>query len=277
MQIILYTVLITETLDFSICGRYSYSQNYNTYDRHIRTHLRFLLDESLVKVSVVIPVYNEARTIEQIIRKVQVVRTDCEKEIIVVDDSSTDGTRGKISELATKYHNIRTIYHNDNKGKGAALYSGFAVASGDVIIIQDADLEYDPQDYPNLLRPILKGETDVVYGSRFLSGPRENHLFWHRAANGFFTWLSNAVNGTKLTDMSTCYKVFKRDILTGLNLKSQRFAFCPEFTAKIARKKIKIIEVPISYKGRSYEDGKKITWIDGVKHIFSIVRFRFFD
>ena len=228
-----------------------------------------------MRVSVIIPAYNEQGTIREIVTRIQAV--GIEKEIILVDDCSTDGTREKISELAAKHSNIRALYHKHNQGKGAALRSGFAVATGDVIVVQDADLEYDPQDYPKLLRPILEGKAEVVYGSRFMGGPVKTRLFWHGMANDFFTRLSNMLNGTDLTDMCTCYKVFKTDVLKGMNLKSKRFTFCPEFTAKVSRKKIPIHEVPISYHSRNYAEGKKINWIDGLRHILSILWYRFFD
>lgn len=230
-----------------------------------------------MKVSVIIPVYNEVKTIEQIVRKVRAVKIDHEKEIIIIDDSSTDGTREKIQELATGWDNVRILCHKCNQGKGAALRTGFAAATGDIIIIQDADLEYDPLDYPKLLNPILDGGAEVVYGSRFLSGPRGVPFTWHMAGNKFLTLLSNALNDIDLTDMETCYKVFKKGVIARLDLKSNRFGFEPEFTAKISRQKFRIYEVPISYRGRTYSEGKKIGWRDGVKAIFSILWFRFFD
>ncbi len=221
------------------------------------------------------PVYNEAATIERIIAKVQAAQID--KEIIIIDDFSKDGSREKIQEIEKTRDNIKAIYHDHNQGKGAALRSGFAIAAGDIIIIQDADLEYDPQDYPELVRPILDGVADVVYGSRFSGRPRRVMFFWNMVGNRFLTLLSNALNDIDLTDMETCYKVFKRDVIAQLELKSNRFGFEPEFTAKIAKKKFRICEVPIRYSGRGYKEGKKITWIDGITAVISILWFRFFD
>ena len=228
-----------------------------------------------MKISVVIPVYNEVSTIREIVARVQAV--DLEKEIIIVDDGSTDSTRELLQEITLSQENIRVIYHDRNQGKGAALRTGFEGATGDIVIVQDADLEYDPREYPILLEPILDGRADVVYGSRFLGGPHRVLFFWHYLGNKFLTLLSNAVTNLNLTDMETCYKVFKREVLAGMNLKSNRFGFEPEFTVKIAKKGFRIYEVPISYSGRTYAEGKKIGWKDGVKAIFAIIWFRFFD
>lgn len=229
-----------------------------------------------MKVSVVIPVYNEVVTIGEIVSRVQAVALD--KEIIIVDDYSTDGTRECLDEIGhSQEKNIRVLYHERNQGKGAALRTGFACVDGDVVIIQDADLEYDPREYPVLLEPIVNGRADVVYGSRFLGGPHRVLYFWHYLGNKFLTLLSNALNNLNLTDMETCYKIFKIEVLDGINLKSNRFGFEPEFTAKIAKKGFRIYETPISYSGRNYAEGKKIGWKDGVKAIFAILWFRFFD
>ena len=228
-----------------------------------------------MKVSVVIPVYNEISTIDEIVRRVQDV--DLERELIIVDDFSTDGTRERLEELAKVQEDVKVIYHDCNQGKGAALRTGFGQVSGDIIIIQDADLEYDPREYSVLLEPIVDGRADVVYGSRFLGGPHRVLYFWHYMGNKFLTLLSNALSNLNLTDMETCYKVFRRDVLDGMTLKSNRFGFEPEFTAKIAQKGCRIYEVPISYSGRTYAEGKKIGWKDGVAAIFAILRFRFFD
>jgi glycosyltransferase involved in cell wall biosynthesis len=228
-----------------------------------------------VKVSVVIPVFNEIDTIEEIVSRVQSVALD--KEIIIVDDYSTDGTRERLKEIVKNQENVKAFYHNCNRGKGAALRTGFDFVSGDVVIIQDADLEYDPREYPELLEPILDGRADVVYGSRFLSGPHRVLLFWHYVGNRFLTLLCNVMTNINLSDMETCYKVFKSEVLKGIVLKSNRFGFEPEFTIKIAKMKFRIYEVPISYSGRTYDQGKKITWKDGLVAIYTILRFCFFD
>lgn len=228
-----------------------------------------------MQISVVIPVYNEVSTIREIVARVQAVALD--KEIIIVDDGSTDGTREQLQEIALSQENARVLYHDRNQGKGAALRTGFEDATGDIVIIQDADLEYDPREYSILLEPILDGRADVVYGSRFLGGPHRVLFFWHYLGNKFLTLLSNALTNLNLTDMETCYKVFKREVLNDIQLKSNRFGFEPEFTAKIAKKGVRIYETPISYSGRTYAEGKKIGWKDGIKAIFAIVWYRFFD
>jgi glycosyltransferase involved in cell wall biosynthesis len=227
-----------------------------------------------MKISVVIPVYNEVSTIQEVLACVQAVPMD--KEIIIVDDGSTDGTREWLQDI-DQSKNVTVLYNDRNQGKGAALRRGFAWATGDVVIIQDADLEYDPREYPTLLEPIVDGRADVVYGSRFLAGPHRVLLFWHYVGNKFLTLLSNALSNVNLTDMETCYKAFRRQILKdGITLKSNRFGFEPEFTMKVAKKGLRIYEVPISYNGRSYAEGKKITWKDGLVAIFVILRYRFF-
>lgn len=228
-----------------------------------------------MKISVVIPVYNEIDTIEEILSRVNLA--SIEKEIIVVDDFSTDGTRERIKGIVQDKESIKAFYHDRNKGKGAALRTGFEHVTGDIVIIQDADLEYDPNEYPSLLGPILDGRADVVYGSRFLGGPHRVLFFWHYVGNKLLTFLSNALTNLNLTDMETCYKVFKRQILKDINLKSNRFGFEPEFTAKVAKKRLRIYEVPISYSGRTYPEGKKITWKDGIVAFFLIWWYRFFD
>lgn len=222
-----------------------------------------------------IPVYNEVQTIKEIVARVQAV--ELEKEIIIVDDYSTDGTREHLREVNQVHENLKVLYHDHNQGKGAALRTGFQAITGDVVIIQDADLEYDPREYPHLLAPIVDGRADVVYGSRFLGGPHRVLFFWHYVGNKFLTLISNMFTNLNLTDMETCYKVFKREILNEITVKSNRFGFEPEFTAKIARKGFRIYETSISYSGRTYAEGKKIGWKDGIKAIFAILWFRFFD
>lgn len=228
------------------------------------------------KLSVVIPVFNEVETIEEIIRRVQASETGLEKQIIVVDDYSLDGTRAVLEKI--KDPNVKIFYHEKNMGKGAALQTGFAGAEGDIVLVQDADLEYDPREYPRLLAPILDGRADVVYGSRFLGGgPHRVLLFWHYLGNRILTTFSNMLSNLDLTDMETCYKVFKKDVLDRIKLKSKRFGFEPEVTVKCAKLKCRIYEVPISYYGRDYSEGKKIGWKDGVAAIFHLLRYRFFD
>lgn len=226
-----------------------------------------------MKVSVVIPVYNERDTIESLLARVREV--PIEKEIVLVDDFSTDGTRDKLKGLENSHADLSIHYHDVNRGKGAALRTGFSKATGDVIIIQDADLEYDPYEYPVLLQPIVEGKADVVYGSRFLGGPHRVLFFWHSIGNRFLTLFSNAMTDLNLTDMETCYKVFKREVLEGITLTADRFGFEPEFTAKVARKGCRVFEVPISYNGRTYAEGKKINWKDGFSALYYIVRSRF--
>lgn len=224
-------------------------------------------------VSVIIPVYNEANTIAEVVSRVRAVEID--KEIIVVDDCSTDGTRDRLKELLQLHDNVRVLYHERNQGKGAALRTGFADAAGDVIIIQDADLELTPEEYPRLLEPLQAGKTDVVYGSRFLDSSRKYPLTLSIMANKFLTFLTNVVTGLRITDMETCYKIFRRPVLDHITLKSDRFGFEPEFTVKIARKGYGIYEVPVTYEPRT--EGKKINWADGVKAVFIILWFRLFD
>jgi glycosyltransferase involved in cell wall biosynthesis len=228
-----------------------------------------------MKISVIIPVYNEEATISEIIARVGAI--DLEKEIIIVDDGSTDGTPQQLKEIAGKFDNVKVLAHGKNLGKGAALRTGFAAATGDIMIIQDADLEYDPREYEALLVPVLDGRADVVYGSRFLSGPHRVLFFWHYLGNKFLTLLCDAFSNLNLTDMETCYKVFKKEVLDEIQLKSNRFGFEPEFTMKIAKKGFRVYEVPISYSGRTYEEGKKISWQDGLAAIVTILWYRFFD
>ncbi len=225
------------------------------------------------KLSIVIPAYNEKDTIDEIVRRVQNV--EFEKEIIIVDDYSNDGTRDKIRKISGS--NIKKLFHDKNKGKGAALRTGFQHVSGDIVIIQDADLEYNPNEYSNLIGPILDGRADVVYGSRFLGGPHRVSFFWHYVGNKILTTLSNMMTNLILTDMETCYKVFKTEMLKDINIRSNRFGFEPEITAKLARKKCIIYELPISYSGRAYDEGKKIGWKDGIVALYCIARFRLFD
>ena len=226
-----------------------------------------------MKLSVVIPVYNEIGTIEEILKRVGSVPQDI--EIIVVDDGSTDGTTKWLKERAGD--DVKVIFHQKNKGKGAALRTGFELVTGDIVIIQDADLEYDPREYGRLIEPILDGRADVVYGSRFTGGPQRVLFFWHYVGNRFLTLLSDMLTNLNLSDMETCYKVFRADLLKEITIKSNRFGFEPEITARFARLKCRIYEVPISYSGRTYEDGKKITWRDGLVALFHIIRFKFFD
>lgn len=238
------------------------------------------------KLSIVIPVYNEINTIYEILRQVSDVEIGLEKEIILIDDCSTDGTREVLEKIGNKEkealslipskgsRSIKVVFHQQNTGKGGALRTGFGHVTGDITIVQDADLEYDPHDYPRLIKPILDDDADVVYGSRFLGRKRpEGILFSSFVANKFLTFISNILTGLSLTDMETCYKVMKSHILKEIELTSDRFGIEPEITAKLAKKGVKIIELPISYFGRDHTTGKKINWKDGVSAIYHILRF----
>ncbi len=226
--------------------------------------------EGRVRVSVVVPVYDEVDTVERLIRAVRAL--PFRLELLVIDDGSTDGTRPLLLELEKEGLIERLILHERNRGKGAALRSGFRECTGDIVVVQDADLEYDPAEIPNLLAPILQGWADAVYGSRFLGGPHRVHLFWHYVGNRFLTLLSNVFTDLNLTDMETCYKVIRGDLLETLPLTRDRFGIEPEITARLAQAGARIYEVPISYRGRSYEEGKKIGWRDGVAAIWHILR-----
>jgi glycosyltransferase involved in cell wall biosynthesis len=226
-----------------------------------------------VTLSVVMPVYNEARTIIAVIEHVLKAPVDLPREIIVVDDASTDGTSDLLQGLPPG--EIRLLRHDVNRGKGAAIRTGVAQATGDIVLIQDADLEYDPRDYPLLLEPILEDQADVVFGNRFHGGPHRVLYFWHYAANRFLTLLTNVLTGLNVTDMEVGFKVFRRDVLRRITLESDRFGFEPEVTVKVARLGCRVYEVPVRYYGRTYAEGKKITWRDGVAALFHILRYRF--
>ncbi len=227
-----------------------------------------------MNLSIIIPIYNESRTLSTILE--HVLSTGRATEIILVDDGSTDGTRALLAERDGK-QGIRVILHEKNQGKGAAVRTGIAAATGDVILIQDADLEYDPRDYPMLLKPIEEGLTDVVYGSRFLGGPRRAVMFWHMIANQLLTLATNLLYNAILSDMETGYKVFRREVVQGITLRANRFDFEPEFTAKILKRKICIYEVPISFNPRDYADGKKIKMRDAFSAIWALCKYRFVD
>src|SRR5262245_25158048 len=225
-----------------------------------------------MKLSVVIPVYNEAATIAELISRVQSV--EFPKEIIVVDDGSTDGTRDVLKTMEKHYQNLRVFLQPRNQGKGAALHLGFQNATGDFVLVQDADLEYDPAEYPVLLKPLIEGKADVVYGSRFLTTKEHRVLFfWHSVGNQLLTLISNMLTNLNLTDMETGFKVFRRDVIQSIKREQNRFGFEPEITVKIARMKLRIYEVGISYYGRTYEEGKKIGWKDGIKALWCILKY----
>jgi len=231
-----------------------------------------------VKLSIVIPVYNEAQTVDPLISKVLQVETGLAMELVVVDDCSTDGTRAVLERAKERRPEMVLLFHDRNKGKGAALRTGFAAATGDIVLVQDADLEYDPREYPHLLRPILDGHADVVFGSRFLGGGAHRVVFyWHYLGNKVLTMLSNMMTNLNLTDMEVCYKVFKREVLKDMVIRENRFGFEVEITAKVARRKWRIYEVPISYYGRDYAEGKKITWKDGIRALWCILKYRLVD
>jgi len=224
------------------------------------------------KLSVIVPVFNERNTVAEIVRQMRAVDLPVEREIVIVDDGSGDGTRDVLSQLADS--TVHVVLHPHNRGKGAAIRTGLTQVTGDLVLIQDADLEYDPDDWPKLLAPILKGRAQVVYGSRF-TGERRNMLFLHWIGNRFLSLLTNVLYNTTLSDMETCYKLFDRELIDSIDLRSERFDFEPEITAKILRRGIRIYEVPISYSGREFDEGKKITWRDGVVAVKTLVKYRF--
>ena len=229
-----------------------------------------------MQVSIVIPIYNEKSTLHEIVARVRAVEALNLKEIILVDDCSTDGTR-ELLESGFDEPLFKKIYHDVNQGKGAALRSGFAEATGAVVAIQDADLEYDPEELPGLIRPIVKGQADVVYGSRFQGGgPKRVVFFWHMIGNRFLTLLSNMVTNLNLTNMECCYKIFRREVIDQFQIEESRFGVEPEMTAKISKLDVRIFEVGISYYGRTYDEGKKIGWRDGVRAIYAILKYGLF-
>ena len=227
-----------------------------------------------MNLSIVIPVYNEKNTIKEIIRRVRA--TPFDKEIIIVDDFSDDGTRELLRDMEQET-DLKIFYHTINLGKGASLRTGFKSVTGDVVIVQDADLEYDPSEYENLIKPIRENKADVVYGSRFMGGPRRVLYFWHTVGNRLLTLFSNMMTNMNLTDMETCYKVFRREVIQKISIKSNRFGVEPEITAKISRLGVRLYEIPISYDGRKYSEGKKIGWKDGITAFYTIIKFRLFD
>ena len=227
-----------------------------------------------MKLSVIIPVYNEVESIREIVQRVQ--DTKLAWEIVLVDDGSIDGTRDLLKEM-DKQDNIRVVLHEKNQGKGAAVRTGMDTAQGDVMLIQDADLEYDPRDYPTLLKPLEEGIADVVYGSRFLGGPRRVVMFWHMVANQLLTFMTNILYNTILSDMETGYKVFRREVIAGMPLHAKRFDFEPEFTAKILKRHYRIFEVPISFNPRDYSEGKKIKMSDAFEAVWTLLKYRFID
>ncbi|MCO5166793.1 MAG: glycosyltransferase family 2 protein [Planctomycetes bacterium] len=228
-------------------------------------------------LSVLVPVYNEEATVYELLRRVHAVRLPLRKEVVVVDDGSKDRTRDEVERFRREHPDagIRLVPHGQNRGKGAAVRTALEQATGDLVIVQDGDLEYDPKDYPQLLEPLLDGRADAVFGSRFLGGPHRVLYFWHSVGNKVLTLLSNVFTNYNLTDMEVCYKAMRRSVALSLDLTSERFGIEPEITAKLARGGWRLYEVPVSYAGRSYEEGKKIGWRDGVAALFHIVRFRF--
>jgi glycosyltransferase involved in cell wall biosynthesis len=224
------------------------------------------------KLSVIVPVFNERNTLQEIVRRMRRVDLPVDLEIVIVDDGSSDGTRKILPQLEDS--TVRVLLHPQNKGKGAAIRTGLAAVTGDLVLIQDADLEYDPEDWPKLLRPVMTGKATVVYGSRF-TGERRNMLFWHWIGNRFLSLTTNVLYNTTLSDMETCYKLFDRKVLDGIELKANRFDFEPEITAKLLRRKNRIYEVPISYAGRDFDEGKKITWRDGFVALYTLIKYRF--
>jgi len=234
----------------------------------------YKLGQRHLTLSVIIPCYNEASTIAEVLQRVEDV--GLANEIIIVDDGSTDGTRTVLATIeAENRPTVRVIYHDHNQGKGAALVTGFAAASSDVLLIQDADFEYDPREYPILLKPIEEGIATVVYGSRFLGGPRKAMNFWHMIANKVLTLTTNILYNAILSDMETCYKVFRREVVQDMVIHARRFDFEPEFTAKVLKKGIRVYEVPISYNGREWDEGKKINWTDGPIALWTLIKYRF--
>ena len=231
------------------------------------------MDESPYRLlSVIVPVYNERATVTEIIRRMRAVDLPLDREIVIVDDGSEDGSDKVLSALQDS--TVRVLRHPGNRGKGAAIRTGLEVVRGDLVLIQDADLEYDPEDWPKLLTPILRGRAKVVYGSRF-TGERKNMLFWHWIGNRFLSLVTNVLYNTTISDMETCYKLFDRTVLDGITLRAERFDFEPEVTAKVLRRGYRVYEVPISYNGREFDEGKKITWKDGLGALRTLVKYRF--
>jgi len=241
----------------------------------VHTRKRNAVETKPLTLSVIIPCYNEKATIEEIVKRVKAM--ELAHEIIIVDDGSVDGTRDILRDKLQGDPLVRIIFHEVNQGKGAAVRTGFAAATGDILLIQDADLEYDPRDYPSLLRPIQEGITKVVYGSRFRGGPTKTMFFWNMVANRMLTLITNILYNTILSDMETCYKVFRREVVQQLPLRSRRFEFEPEITAKVLKRGYRIYEVPISYNGREWTEGKKIKWYDGPIAAWTLLRYRFTD